>query len=89
MKALIRTCVVALALAGLGGIAAPAAAQASIDIRIGTPGYHYRPYYRQGHRVHRHWHRHGYYRQHARMHPRYRGVVVVRRPHYSGYLRWY
>ncbi len=88
MKALIRSVIAAVVLTGLAGIAAPAAAQhASVEIRIGTPGYHYRPYYRHGYRANRHYHRH--YR---------RAVVVVPgryhhrhgvRAQYRHYLRWY
>jgi len=94
MKALIRGTLAAAVFAGLVGITAPAAAQsASVDIRIGTPGYHYRPYYRHGHRAHIHSQR--AYARHYR-----RPVVVVvprayyrhgaqHRAHRKHYLRWY
>jgi hypothetical protein len=88
MKALIRSAIAAVVLTGLTGIAAPAAAQhASVEVRIGTPGYHSRPYYRHGYRAHRHNHLH------------YRRPVVVApgryyyrhgvRSHNRHYLRWY
>jgi len=89
MKALIRSAIAAAVLTGLTGIAAPAAAQhTSVEVRIGTPGYQYRPYYRHGYRAHRHAHRH------------YRRPVVVVAPgryyyrhgvrlQHRHYLRWY
>lgn len=88
MKALIRSVFVAVVLTGLAGIAAPASAQhTSVEVRIGSPGYHYRPYYRHGYRAHRHNHRH-YRRPVVVVAPGrhyYRGV----RSHYRHYLRWY
>ena len=64
-----------LVLAALLAFAAPLAASAqtaSVEIRIGTPAYHYRPHYRHGHRVYvRH------YRPYARY---YRQPVVIVSP---------
>jgi hypothetical protein len=84
----------ALLLAGLVAIAQPAAAQvASVDIQIGTPGWHYRTHYRHGHRFHARVHGH---RAYARYYRR-PYVIVAPRPHYRAhhrlhqkrYYRWY
>ena len=76
MKTLIRSIVTAALFAVVGGTGSTAAAQhVSVDVRIGTPGYHFR-HYRHGHHYHRQYHRPyaGHYR---------RSLVVIRsRPHY-------
>lgn len=87
MKTLIRSLVIAVALAGIGGTVSTVAAQrVSVDVRIGTPGYHYR-YYRNGHQYYRQYYRPhvGYYRRpfvvvQPRAHYNYRRSHIVRRP---------
>lgn len=97
MKTLIRGIVVAVLLAGLAGTASTVAAQrVAIDVRIGTPGYHFR-HYGRGHRYYRQYHR-PYVRHYRRpvivVGPRahyYRQPIVVRRSHRSprSYYRYY
>lgn len=98
MRTLIRSIVVAVLLAGLAGSASTVAAQrVAIDVRIGTPGYHYR-HYRHGHRYIRQYHR-PYVRHYQRpvivVGPRahhFRRPIVVHRPlrsHRSHYYRYY
>lgn len=98
MKTFIRSLLVAVLLAGLGGAVTTVAAQrVAIDVRIGTPGYHYR-HYRQGHRFYRQYHR-AYARHYRRpvvvVGPRaqvHRRAIVVRRPlraHRPHHYRYY
>jgi hypothetical protein len=86
MKTLIRSMVIAVVLAGIGGSVSTVAAQrVSVDVRIGTPGYHYR-YYRHGHQYYRQYYRPhvGYYRRpFVVVQPRahyYRQPLIGRRP---------
>jgi hypothetical protein len=96
MKKLVRSLVIAMSVAALGAAAAPLAAQRiAVDVRIGTPGIHYR-YYGQGHRRYARYHR-AYARWHGRpvivVAPRahvHRRPIVVHRPlRANRHLRWY
>lgn len=91
MRALFRSAIAAVVLAGLAGITQPVAAQGpSVDVRIGHYRHQYRQHYRHGYRARMRQHRQyaRYYREYARY---YRAPVAVyrQREHKKRYLRWY
>lgn len=85
MSKLVRGLVVGLVLAVLGGMAPLAAQRVALDVRIGTPGFHYHRHHRHAVRHYHHGHRvyRDYYRPHAHWHGR-SVIVVAPRARYHG-----
>lgn len=89
MKTLVRSVVAAVLFVFVAGAAPAAAQRVAIDVRIGTPGVHYR-YYRSGHRVYRPYHRP--YAWHYAPRVYHRRPVIVYRPlrvHRHRHYQWH